>query len=100
MFLYFYIFIFARVYSYFPLLLNIFILITYILATTMAPISRTARILRYVQYAPRHLFNKYPEQFVCYATFGLTGLLACLYKINKYGIDGSKHIVISMFSYN
>ncbi|KAE9554189.1 hypothetical protein FO519_002610 [Halicephalobus sp. NKZ332] len=54
----------------------------------MAPIGRTTRILRYIQYAPRHLFNKYPEQFLCYCTFGLAGLLACIHKINKYGING------------
>uniref|UniRef100_A0A7E4V0A8 NADH-ubiquinone oxidoreductase subunit n=1 Tax=Panagrellus redivivus TaxID=6233 RepID=A0A7E4V0A8_PANRE len=54
----------------------------------MVTITRSGRILRYLQHAPRHLFNKYPEQFVAYSTFGLAGVIAVIYKLNKYGFDG------------
>uniref|UniRef100_A0A914PHQ3 Uncharacterized protein n=1 Tax=Panagrolaimus davidi TaxID=227884 RepID=A0A914PHQ3_9BILA len=53
----------------------------------MAYISRTARIVRYFKYAPRHLFNKYPEQFVAYCTFGVAGLVACVYKLWNYDTE-------------
>uniref|UniRef100_A0A914Q5V3 Uncharacterized protein n=1 Tax=Panagrolaimus davidi TaxID=227884 RepID=A0A914Q5V3_9BILA len=56
-------------------------------ASNMAYISRTARIVRYFKYAPRHLFNKYPEQFVAYCTFGVAGLVACVYKLWNYDTE-------------
>uniref|UniRef100_A0AC35G6D5 Uncharacterized protein n=1 Tax=Panagrolaimus sp. PS1159 TaxID=55785 RepID=A0AC35G6D5_9BILA len=59
-------------------------------ASNMAYISRTARIVRYVKYAPRHLFNKYPEQFVAYCTFGVAGLVACVYKLWNYDTEAAK----------
>uniref|UniRef100_A0AC34RLL4 Uncharacterized protein n=1 Tax=Panagrolaimus sp. JU765 TaxID=591449 RepID=A0AC34RLL4_9BILA len=54
----------------------------------MVHVSRATRIMRYLQHAPRHLFNKYPEQVTLYLTFGLVGVAAIIYKLNKYGING------------
>lgn len=61
----------------------------------MVTVSRSTRILRYLQYAPRHLFNKYPEQFVCYLTFGLAGAIIAGYKLSTYGHDGGNYKYIA-----
>lgn len=64
----------------------------------MVYVSRTTRIVRYIQYAPRHLFNKYPEQSVMYCTFGLAGLVACIYKL--WGYDTESGILLFVYCIN
>ncbi|VDK64351.1 unnamed protein product [Anisakis simplex] len=53
--------------------------------------SRMIRIGRYLRALPRELWNLYPEQVALFSTFGVAGAVVFVYKVRKYGTEGSKY---------
>ncbi|KAH7694051.1 Protein K12H4.5 [Aphelenchoides avenae] len=56
----------------------------------MAQLSRPVRIARFLRAWPRHLMNKYPEQFFGYLFLGIPALAMWSYRTYNCGIDGQK----------
>lgn len=54
----------------------------------MVTLSRPVRIARFLKAWPRHLMNKYPEQFFGYLFLGIPAFIIWNYRVYNNGFDG------------